>query len=70
LNLRHRKPTGWLFLEVFLELLAALRVAQLGKRLGFDLANPLTGDSKFLANLFQGVGLTVFAWNVLPHLLA
>ena len=42
------------FYECF-EFLAPCRMAQFSKRLGFDLPDPLTGDGKILAHLFQGV---------------
>ena len=36
-------------------MLASRRVAQLAQRLGFDLANPLTGNVELLTNLLKGV---------------
>ena len=34
-------------------------MAQLGKGLGLDLADPLAGDAELLADLLQRLGLTV-----------
>src|SRR5438874_2305454 len=47
-------------LQVVLELAASGWVAQLAQRLGLDLADALTGDVEFLADLLERPGAAVF----------
>src|SRR5205814_6546547 len=47
-------------LQVVLELAAPGWVAQLAQRLGLDLADALTGDVEFLADLLERPGAAVF----------
>ena len=48
-----------LFQEV-LELLGPVGVAELSERFGFDLPDPLAGNSEVAAHLFQRPGSAVF----------
>ena len=47
--------------------LAALRVAQLGERLGLDLADPLAGDAELAADLLERLGLAAVEAEAQPH---
>ena len=68
-----RRPDGrprrapLLAVEVVAELLAAVGVAQLGQRLGLDLADPLAGDAELLAHLLERAGLAVVEAEAQPH---
>src|SRR5690606_14192580 len=52
--------------EVGAELLAAVRVAQLGQRLGLDLADALAGDAELAPDLLERPGLTVLEAEAQP----
>ena len=58
---------GLLAVEVVAELLAAVRVAELGQRLRLDLADALAGDAELAADLFERAGLAVLEAEPQPH---
>ena len=53
--------------EVVAQLLAAVGVAELGQRLGLDLADALAGDAELPPDLLERAGLAVVEPEAQPH---